>query len=62
MMIELLRPAGPELARRWLAAFTMVPESEREGVVQAVERQIHAEFGAGAPPASGEQGDDDASD
>ena len=44
MMIELLHPAGPDLARRWLAALTLVPEDERESVVRAVERQIHAEF------------------
>jgi hypothetical protein len=48
MMIELLRPAGPELARRWLAVLTLVPEHEREAVVRAVERQIHAEFGSAA--------------
>lgn len=46
MLIELLRPAGPELARRWLAVLTLVPEHEREAVVRAVERQIHAEFGS----------------
>lgn len=44
MLIELLRPAGPDLARRWVAALTLVPEHERERVVRAVERQIHAEF------------------
>ncbi|MEO1583017.1 MAG: hypothetical protein AAFR96_00410 [Planctomycetota bacterium] len=45
MMIEMLRPAGPELARRWLAILTVVPEHERAGVVEAVERSVHAEFG-----------------
>ncbi len=40
MLVELLRPATPELARRWLAALLMVPENERAGVVAAVERQI----------------------
>ena len=45
MLIELLRPAGPELARRWLAALTVVPEHERQAVVEAVERKIHAEYG-----------------
>ncbi|MEN1704939.1 MAG: hypothetical protein AAGJ54_05420 [Planctomycetota bacterium] len=47
MLIELTKPAGPELARRWLAVLTLVPESDREGVVRAVERQIHAEFSSG---------------
>ena len=45
MLIDLLHPAGPELARRWVAALTMVPPNEREAVVAAVERQIAAEFG-----------------
>ncbi|MEO1534500.1 MAG: hypothetical protein AAFS11_02940 [Planctomycetota bacterium] len=44
MLIELMQPAGPDLARRWLAVLTLVPESEREAVVRTVERQIHAEF------------------
>lgn len=46
MLIELMQPAGPDLARRWLAVLTLVPESEREAVVRTVERQIHAEFAA----------------
>lgn len=53
-----MQPAGPDLARRWLAVLTLVPESEREAVVRTVERQIHAEFAAdrqndrpGDPPA-----------
>ncbi|MCC6230448.1 MAG: hypothetical protein IT432_14640 [Phycisphaerales bacterium] len=44
MLVELLRPATPELARRWLAALLLVPESERAGVVAAVERQIIATY------------------
>lgn len=44
MLVELLRPATPELARRWLAAMLLVPESERAGVVAAVERQIIATY------------------
>lgn len=39
-MVELLRPAGPDLARRWLSALALVPEHEREQVVRAVERRI----------------------
>ncbi len=45
MLTELLRPASPELARRWLAALLIVPESERAAVVDAVEKQIVDEFG-----------------
>lgn len=51
---------GPELARRWLAALALVPEGERAAVVEAVERQIAAEYagegagqGAGAPTTIG---------
>jgi len=47
MLIEMLKPAGPELGRRWLAALLMVPPEERESVVQAVESQIVAEYGSG---------------
>lgn len=46
LLIELMKPAGPELARRWVAALMLVPEGEREQVVEAVEAQIHGEFGA----------------
>ncbi len=44
MLSELLKPAGPELARRWLAALLLVPDAEREAVVSAVEAQILDEF------------------
>lgn len=40
LLIELLRPAGPELARRWLSALLLVPEHEREQVVDSVEAEI----------------------
>lgn len=40
MLIELLRPAGVELARRWLAALMLVDASERAAMVEMVERQI----------------------
>ncbi|MBZ0170914.1 MAG: hypothetical protein K8E66_00900 [Phycisphaerales bacterium] len=47
MLIELMRPAGPELARRWVAALTRVPEAQRESVVEAVERRIVDEYASG---------------
>lgn len=40
MIVELLRPAGPDLARRWLAALLLVDISDREAVVESIERQI----------------------
>ncbi|GAB4516814.1 MAG: hypothetical protein Tsb0013_21230 [Phycisphaerales bacterium] len=44
MLIELLRPATPDLARRWLAALLIVPEDEREAVVEAIEGRMHEEY------------------
>ncbi|MBL8761793.1 MAG: hypothetical protein JNL50_10870 [Phycisphaerae bacterium] len=49
MLVELLRPATPDLARRWLAALLLVPEHERVGVVAAVERQIIATYDHAQP-------------
>lgn len=40
LLVELLKPAGPELARRWLAALLLVHKEDRENVVSAVERQL----------------------
>jgi len=45
MLVEVMKPMGPELARRWVAALMLVPDSEREAVVQAVEQQIASEYG-----------------
>lgn len=50
MLVELLRPATPELARRWLAALLVVPAPERAGVVTAVERQIITTYDHGRAP------------
>jgi len=44
MIVELLRPMGPQLARRWLAALLLVPEHEREALVEAIEEQIVREY------------------
>lgn len=55
MIVELLRPAGPELARRWLAALLLVPEAERAAVVDAVEARLASTYGfTPAPRAEGE--------
>lgn len=60
-IVELLRPASPDLARRWLAALLLVPAGERLGLVEAVERSIVAEYGgalrAGDGPASSPTGE-----
>jgi hypothetical protein len=47
MLTELLRPLGAELGRRWLAALLLVPEGEREELVEELERQIVREYGGG---------------
>jgi hypothetical protein len=49
MLIELLRPGQVELARRWVAALSLVPESQRERVVASVEARIVAEYGGRDP-------------
>jgi hypothetical protein len=40
MLVELLRPLGPELARRWLAALLAIPAHEREAAVIAIEARV----------------------
>lgn len=47
MLIELLRPAGPDMARRWLAALLLVPRDEREAIVRSVEQRICALYPLG---------------
>jgi hypothetical protein len=47
MLIELLRPCGAELSRRWLAALSQVPEAEREALVAEVERRVVRAYGRG---------------
>jgi len=48
MLLELLRPCGIELARRWVAALMLVPIDEREAVVGAIEASLAREYaGAG---------------
>jgi len=44
MLVDLIDPVGAELSRRWLAALLLVPEGEREAVVEAVERRIALEY------------------
>lgn len=49
MLVELLQPAGPELARRWLSALLLAPREERESLVRAVEAKVAQLFGTKAP-------------
>ncbi len=49
MIAELLQPAGPELARRWLAALLLVPRGERAAVVASVEKRIVQVYASGKP-------------
>ncbi|CAG0956125.1 hypothetical protein PHYC_00474 [Phycisphaerales bacterium] len=39
-LIELLQPAGPALARRWLAALLHIDRAQRGAVVEEFERRV----------------------
>jgi len=43
-MLELCKPESMPLIRRWVSALMLVPEFERESIVQAVESRIVKEF------------------
>lgn len=45
MLVELLRPLGAELGRRWLAALLIVSPEDRASLVAEIERRIVAEYG-----------------
>lgn len=59
MLVELLRPAGVERARRWVSALLMVPEGERDEVIAAVTRRIEETYGSPDPPPPGAPADAD---
>lgn len=40
MLVDLLRPAGADLARRWLAILLLVDEPERPALVAETERRV----------------------
>jgi hypothetical protein len=42
MVVEMMQPATPDLARRWLAALLLVPREDRETVVASIEAKINA--------------------
>ncbi len=52
-LVELLKPGGADLARRWVAALMLAPAEERERIVEAVEAKIVELY------ALDEQADDD---
>lgn len=39
-LVELLRPAGPDLARRLVAALLLAPVDEREAIVDSIEAKM----------------------
>jgi len=39
-LAELLRPAGPDLARRLVSALLLAPAEEREAIVASIERKM----------------------
>lgn len=39
-----MKPVGTERARRWLAALAMVPEDERDEVIERVEAAILEQY------------------
>lgn len=48
MLVELMKPAGPDMARRWLACLLCVPESERAALLAEMEARAAA-FASGSP-------------
>lgn len=42
MLIELMKPAGPDMARRWLACLLCVPEAERAALLAEMEARAAA--------------------
>ena len=46
LLVELLRPGGADLARRWVAALMLVPPEDRLGVVDSIEARIVETYGS----------------
>ena len=57
LLVDLMKPSGPELARRWLAALTLVPEDERQNVIESVEAEILRQYDEPRPPQGQTQDD-----
>jgi hypothetical protein len=56
LLVEMMRPVGPDLGRRWLAALMLVPAAERAQVVASVEREIVAAYCRTADGGDGSRG------
>jgi len=52
-LVELLKPGGADLARRWVAALFLAPEQERERIVEAVEARIVELYALDEPASQG---------
>lgn len=50
MLVELLQPMGPELARRWVAALLLVDRDERDEFVRTIERHVADLYAQRADP------------
>lgn len=50
MLVELLRPGGVELARRWLAALALAPREDREAIVASIEQRMSELYPLGPAP------------
>lgn len=53
LLVDLLKPIGPELARRWVAALILIPEEERLAVIESVEAEIVRQYGSDQPASDG---------
>ena len=49
LLVDLLKPVGPEIARRWVAALLLVPEEERLAVIESVETEIVRQYASDDP-------------
>ena len=54
LLVDLLKPVGPEIARRWVAALVLVPEEERLAVIESVEAEIVRQYASDDPGDSDE--------
>ncbi len=50
MLVDLLKPIGPEIARRWVAALLLIPEDERLAVIESVEAEIVRQYASDEAP------------
>lgn len=50
LLVDLLKPVGPEIARRWVAALILIPEEERLAVIESVEAEIVRQYGSDKGP------------